>query len=70
MSSQSQLDDSVSHFYDSGNGDLTIDEAKTHFTAWALLKSPLVIVSGKHGDCRYLDELSITSLSRVRMYVI
>lgn len=26
-----------------GNGDLTIDEAKTHFTAWALLKSPLVI---------------------------
>lgn len=70
MSSQSQLDDSVSHFHDSGNGDLTIDEAKTHFTAWALLKSPLVIVSGKHGDCRYLDELSITSLSRVRMYVI
>lgn len=26
-----------------GNGDLTIDEQKTHFTAWALLKSPLVI---------------------------
>jgi len=26
-----------------GNGDLTFEEAKTHFTAWALLKSPLVI---------------------------
>ncbi|KAJ3561748.1 hypothetical protein NP233_g10006 [Leucocoprinus birnbaumii] len=26
-----------------GNGDLTIAEQKTHFTAWALLKSPLVI---------------------------
>ena len=27
----------------SGNGDLTFDEAKTHFTAWALMKSPLLI---------------------------
>ncbi|KAI0822885.1 glycoside hydrolase family 27 protein [Trametes gibbosa] len=26
-----------------GNGDLTHDEAKTHFTAWALMKSPLLI---------------------------
>ncbi|KAF8068658.1 glycoside hydrolase family 27 protein [Lyophyllum atratum] len=26
-----------------GNGDLTYDEAKSHFTAWALLKSPLLI---------------------------
>lgn len=26
-----------------GNGDLTYDEAKTHFTAWALVKSPLLI---------------------------
>ncbi|KAG2073134.1 glycoside hydrolase family 27 protein [Suillus decipiens] len=26
-----------------GNGDLTYDEAKTHFTAWALLKAPLLI---------------------------
>ncbi|KAG6331627.1 hypothetical protein ID866_7464 [Astraeus odoratus] len=26
-----------------GNGDLTYEEAKTHFTAWALLKSPLLI---------------------------
>ena len=27
----------------SGNGDLTYEEAKTHFTAWALMKSPLLI---------------------------
>ena len=26
-----------------GNGELTYDEAKSHFTAWALLKSPLLI---------------------------
>ncbi|KAF8068659.1 glycoside hydrolase family 27 protein [Lyophyllum atratum] len=26
-----------------GNGDLTFDEAKAHFTAWALMKSPLLI---------------------------
>ncbi|KAJ7662972.1 glycoside hydrolase family 27 protein [Mycena rosella] len=26
-----------------GNGDLTYEEAKTHFTAWAFLKSPLLI---------------------------
>ncbi|KAG9221845.1 hypothetical protein CCMSSC00406_0005670 [Pleurotus cornucopiae] len=26
-----------------GNGDLTFDEAKSHFTAWALMKSPLLI---------------------------
>ncbi|KAF8330632.1 glycoside hydrolase [Amanita rubescens] len=26
-----------------GNGDLTYDESKTHFTAWALMKSPLLI---------------------------
>ncbi|KAI6040914.1 glycoside hydrolase family 27 protein [Pisolithus marmoratus] len=26
-----------------GNGDLTFEEAKTHFTAWALMKSPLLI---------------------------
>ncbi|RDX52658.1 glycoside hydrolase family 27 protein [Lentinus brumalis] len=26
-----------------GNGDLTFDEAKTHFTVWALMKSPLLI---------------------------
>lgn len=25
------------------NGNLTADEARTHFTAWALLKSPLLI---------------------------
>lgn len=27
----------------SGNGELSYEEAKTHFTAWALLKSPLLI---------------------------
>ncbi|KAL4254007.1 Alpha-galactosidase, partial [Pleurotus pulmonarius] len=26
-----------------GNGDLTFDEAKSHFTAWALMKSPLLM---------------------------
>ncbi|KAI0934485.1 hypothetical protein AcW1_005995 [Taiwanofungus camphoratus] len=26
-----------------GNGDLTYDEAKSHFTAWALMKSPLLV---------------------------
>ncbi|KIJ12200.1 alpha-galactosidase [Paxillus involutus ATCC 200175] len=26
-----------------GNGDLTYEEAKTHFTAWALMKAPLLI---------------------------
>ncbi|KAK7040879.1 hypothetical protein VNI00_009475 [Paramarasmius palmivorus] len=26
-----------------GNGGLTLDEAKSHFTAWALMKSPLLI---------------------------
>ncbi|KAG9221839.1 hypothetical protein CCMSSC00406_0005664 [Pleurotus cornucopiae] len=26
-----------------GNGNLTFDEAKSHFTAWALMKSPLLI---------------------------
>ena len=27
----------------SGNGHLTYDEQKAHFTAWALMKSPLLI---------------------------
>lgn len=27
----------------SGNGNLTDDEAKSHFTAWALMKSPLFV---------------------------
>ncbi|KAF8191770.1 glycoside hydrolase family 27 protein [Pholiota molesta] len=27
-----------------GNGDLTFEEAKSHFTAWAFMKSPLLIV--------------------------
>lgn len=26
-----------------GGGNLTVEEARTHFTAWALLKSPLLI---------------------------
>ena len=28
---------------DSGNGPLTYEETKSHFTAWALMKSPLLI---------------------------
>ncbi|KXN84636.1 putative alpha-galactosidase B [Leucoagaricus sp. SymC.cos] len=28
-----------------GNGDLTFEESKTHFTAWALNKSPLIILT-------------------------
>jgi len=65
MLSQREFDDSVSHsFHDSGNGDLTIDEAKTHFTAWALLKSPLVIVSDEHGD------IILISYLRVPTYVV
>ena len=28
-----------------GNGDLTFEESKSHFTAWAFMKSPLLIVS-------------------------
>jgi hypothetical protein len=38
---------------DSGNGPLTYEEAKSHFTAWALMKSPLLIgtdVSQIHCD--------------------
>lgn len=27
----------------SGNGDLTYHEARSHWTAWALMKSPLLI---------------------------
>lgn len=29
----------------SGNEGMTFEESKSHFTAWALMKSPLVIVS-------------------------
>lgn len=35
----------------SGNGYLWYDESKTHFTAWALMKSPLLIVSGSLPFC-------------------
>ncbi len=28
-----------------GNGDLTYEESKTHFTVWSFMKSPLLIVS-------------------------
>lgn len=31
----------------SGNGDLTYEESKAHFTAWAFMKSPLLIVSSR-----------------------
>jgi hypothetical protein len=29
----------------SGNGGMNFEESKSHFTAWALMKSPLVMVS-------------------------
>lgn len=30
-------------FLNRGNGGLTYEEAKSHFTAWALMKSPLLV---------------------------
>ena len=50
----------------SGNGDLTYEEAKSHFTAWALMKSPLLIVSGHccmHAiiaDSRYIQSTDVS----------
>ena len=32
-----------SFFIQRGNGGLTYDESKSHFTAWALMKSPLLV---------------------------
>jgi alpha-galactosidase len=40
-----------------GNGGLTIDEAKSHFTAWALMKSPLLV--GTNMSAITSDVLSI-----------
>ena len=37
------MDGSLRDKLEIGNGDLTYDEAKTHFTAWALMKAPLLI---------------------------
>ncbi|KAG6377411.1 glycoside hydrolase family 27 protein [Boletus reticuloceps] len=40
-----------------GNGDLTYEETKTHFTAWALMKSPLLI--GLHLESASEESLEI-----------
>ncbi|KAF5314739.1 hypothetical protein D9611_007253 [Ephemerocybe angulata] len=40
-----------------GNGDLTYDEAKSHFTAWALMKSPLVIGTHLQGASKETLEI-------------
>jgi len=40
-----------------GNGDLTYEETKTHFTAWALMKSPLFI--GLHLEAASKESLEI-----------
>ena len=42
-----------------GNGDLTYDEAKTHFTAWALMKAPLLIGTNVSYTCMALTPLCI-----------
>ncbi|KJA21424.1 glycoside hydrolase family 27 protein [Hypholoma sublateritium FD-334 SS-4] len=40
-----------------GNGNITFDEAKSHFTAWALMKSPLLI--GTHLSSITQDTLTV-----------
>ena len=39
----------------SGNGDLTYEEAKSHYTAWALMKSPLLIGTDVRSPRFFLD---------------
>jgi hypothetical protein len=50
-----------------GNGDLTFEESKSHFTAWALMKSPLLIVSRDFSSLYFLFTPSICG--RERKYV-
>ena len=51
----------------SGNGQLTVAEMQSHFTAWALLKSPLLIV---RLDVQYSMNVLLISLSfRELMFV-
>ena len=47
-----------------GNGDLTHEEAKTHFTAWALMKSPLLIGTSvsRLRTCAIVRELNLLYL--------
>lgn len=48
----------ISHGYqlEIGNGNLTHEEAKTHFTAWALMKAPLLI--GTNVSCACINVLT------------
>lgn len=41
-----------------GNGGMTFDESKSHFTAWALMKSPLLIGTNVSIDSSSLDMAS------------
>lgn len=50
----------------SGNGDLTYEEAKSHFTAWSLMKSPLLIVSTRRLP-RSLSQCLTPRTPRARM---
>lgn len=45
----------------SGNGNLTLDEAKSHFTAWALMKSPLFISTNVRVLSYYGLSIGLTS---------
>lgn len=49
-----------------GNGDLTYEESKTHFTAWALMKSPLLI--GTHLPS--ISQLSLEILKNQELIAI
>ncbi|KXN84641.1 putative alpha-galactosidase B [Leucoagaricus sp. SymC.cos] len=40
---RNDLDMVTDEYFLSGNGGLTYEEAKSHFTAWALMKSPLLV---------------------------
>ncbi|OBZ67424.1 putative alpha-galactosidase B [Grifola frondosa] len=49
-----------------GNGDLTFEEAKSHFTAWALMKSPLLIGTDlSHATQETLEILTNTEIIAV-----
>jgi len=49
-----------------GNGDLTYEEAKTHFTAWAFMKSPLLIST----DLSRITEDSLRILKNTEIIAI
>ncbi|CAK5278093.1 unnamed protein product [Mycena citricolor] len=56
-----------------GNGDLTYEEAKTHFTVWALLKSPLLIplaVKFTFGQLASMTEETLSILTNYEIIAI